>query len=199
MAVFILQSIGQILWGFKPNLMAHMVEQKGAARSVFWFATNMPRYQGILKKWGPIRTHLIATFISTFNGCAYCTHGHAYAFQLHYLQKFDVLFPMDEQALITLHTLPEQEAMLQIEHALSEAGLGEEILHIRQSEALRHTASVAASQEDVELLHLISMFSVLNECGIKGDVAADQAHDPINRNHELRKRYSELRTRETTS
>ena len=174
MAVFILESIGQILWGFKPNLMAHIVKQNGAVRSVSWYASNRPRYQGILKSAGPIRTHLISTLISTLNGCPYCTYGHAYAFQLHYLQKFNAPFPMDEQALVALHSLPEQEVMLQIERALTEVRLSEEIPILRQTAALRHNAGLAETREDAELLHLISMFSALNTCGINGNVALDQ-------------------------
>ncbi|MEL6880694.1 MAG: hypothetical protein AAGM27_03155 [Cyanobacteria bacterium J06554_3] len=81
-AIFLLETLGDQLWGFRPNLMAPFVVQKGAFPAVFWFLKNMPKYERILESWGPIRTHLLATEISTLNGCAYCTHGHAYAFQL---------------------------------------------------------------------------------------------------------------------
>ena len=81
-AIFLLETLGDQLWGFRPNLMAPFVVQKGAFPAVFWFLKNMPKYERILESWGPIRTHLLATEISTLKGCAYCTHGHAYAFQL---------------------------------------------------------------------------------------------------------------------
>lgn len=194
MAVFILESIGQMLWGFKPSLMAHIVEQKGAVKSVVWFARNMPRYQRILKKHGPIRTHLISSVISTLNGCPYCTYGHAYAFQLHFLQQRGELFPIDENAMFALHTLPRDDIILRFESVLTEAGLSDEWVHVRRSIALHDDPSLAESSDDQDLVHLVFLFEFLNECGINGKVPADQAHDPINRLHDLRKRYAALRT-----
>ena len=49
-----LEMIGSALWGFKPNLMRHIVEQHGALRSLGWFVRNMPSYERTLQQWGPI-------------------------------------------------------------------------------------------------------------------------------------------------
>ncbi len=45
------------------------------------------------------RTHLVATFASTLNGCPYCTHGPAYALELHYFAERDELLPVDERQI----------------------------------------------------------------------------------------------------
>ena len=49
------------------------------------------------------------------------------------------------------------------------------------------------NQNDEYLLHLMSMFSVLNTCGIKRQVVPDEAHDPINKDKPLRERYAAAR------
>jgi hypothetical protein len=43
------------------------------------------------------------------------------------------------------------------------------------------------------LRHLVDMFTVLNSCGIRGNVSPNQAHDPINKNRGLVRRYAALR------
>ena len=44
-----------------------------------------------------------------------------------------------------------------------------------------------------EMFHLIAMFDVLNYCAIDARTSIDQAHDPINKDEELKLRYAEAR------
>lgn len=198
-AVKILESIGVHLWGFKPNMMQYFVLEYGPVKAVFWFMKNMPKYEKILKTWGPMRTHLVATTLSTLQGCAYCTYGHAYAMQLHYLKQTGVLFPLDEDALFTLHGLPEEIVYKRMTTALTEAGMPEEIFCIDRLAELKRlpenerTLQSENRDDDNSLCHLINMFNVLNSCGIKHQVLPDEAHDPINQDKAIRTRYSELR------
>jgi len=175
-------------------MMRHFVLEYGALNSVVWFVKHMPKYEKILKRWGPIRTHLVSTVLSTLQGCAYCTYGHAYALQLQYFQQTNKLFPLDESALIELHGLPETDVFKQIGVALSEADLADEIELLNKLSALREQVPTGQQSQDVEyLLHLMSMFAVLNSCGIKRQVMPDEAHDPINKDKRLRERYAALR------
>lgn len=193
-AVNILESIGSHLWGFKPNMMRHFVLEYGALKSVIWFVKHMPKYEKILKNWGPVRTHLVSTVLSTLQGCAYCTYGHAYALQLHYFKQSNTLFPLDESAMIELHTLPEDEVFKRLRDALTEANLDDEIELLNKISVIREQVPAGKqSQEDEYLLHLVSMFSVLNYCGIKRQVTPDEAHDPINKDKPLRERYAVAR------
>jgi len=198
-AVNILEFIGSHLWGFKPNMMRHFVLEYGSLKSVVWFVKHMPKYEKILKKWGPVRTHLVSTVLSTLRGCKYCTYGHAYALQLQYFKQTNKLFPLDESALIELHALPEEDVFRRIAAALSEAGLDSEMELLDRIGPLRDKVSTAQqNQNDEYLLHLMSMFSVLNACGIKRQVVPDEAHDPINKDKPLRERYAVARA-ETVS
>lgn len=196
-ATWILESIGLTLWGFKPNLMQELVKQNGSWEAITWIVKNMPRYNRILKTWGPIRTHIISVFVSTLNGCPYCIYGHAYAFQLHYLKENNILFPLDETDLIALHTLEENEILARLEAALNKTGLTEGIPYLKRILELKQ-GNTAERPEDDYLLHLIGMFSTLNACGIQADVAIDEAHDPINKDTILRERYAALRSSEAT-
>lgn len=191
--VFLLEAIGDQLWGFKPNFVAALVMQEGPRRALFWFAKNMPKYEHILEAWGPIRTHLVVAVLSTMNGCAYTTAGHAYALQLHYLKNNDRLFPLTGSEIFELHLLPEEEILQRLEPVLIKAGLSEEIFLLHRMVELRREKSLALSDRDYSLLHLIKLFRMLNVCGISNEIKIDQAHDPINKNRAVRDRYAALR------
>ncbi len=187
-ATWVLEHVGSFLWGFEPRLMSYIVARLGAFGALRWFVANMPGYERTLAALGPLPTHLAALEISIFNGCAYCIYGHALAFELHYLREKDRLFPLDEHALIALAGQEPEQQRKALSDALVAAGL----------EALTGLYDdVRAIWEgkpgDPALEHLVRMFAVLNACGIEGRVEPDEAHDPINQDRELRRRYAELR------
>lgn len=192
-ATAVLEGIGNKLWGFKPNLMRHFVAQHGPVGAVSWFASNMPKYERILKRWGPIRTHLVATAISATNGCPYCTHGHAIAFQLHYFRDHGRLFPIDEHQMVALGSQPTDEVFAAFANALMTADLDSELPTLRRTHALIEDRNDADGETDAALLHLIDMFAALNACGIASNAEIDQVHDPINRDLALIERYEAAR------
>ena len=190
----ILEMIGLSLWGFRPNLMQHIVEQHGAGASLAWFVKNMPTYENTLKQWGGIRTHLLTAGISVLNGCPYCTYGHAYALQLHHFKNTDSLMPSDENEIVSWHTLPENEAIDKFRQLIKDAGLSNELPIFERMLLFRQGVEQPASKEDKQIAHLLAMFSFLNSCGIKGKTNPDQAHDPINKDTSLRDEYHRART-----
>lgn len=205
-ATAILEMVGNQLWGVKPRLMVHFVDQHGAGGALLWFLRHMPRYERILKNRGPLRTHLLSSAISTSNGCGYCTFGHAYAFQLHYLKNHNRLFPLDEADIIALHEQGLTAQISKLAEALEVAQIPDEIPPLRRLERLLKRRSIDSSVEgkvsehenttdtqDADIEHLIKMFADLNACGINAQVLPDEAHDPINKNAELRARYQSLR------
>lgn len=195
-AVFLIESFCEQLWGFKPNFIRPLVNQKGALRSLFWFAPNMLKYEGILEKWGPIHTHVLATAISAINGCEYCTFGHAYALELAYLKETGQLFPLTERDLVALCGQTEADIVNTLEQALIAANLENEILSLQRMSELYRRPELATTHHDQQLTHLITMFATLNACGMKSNIPTDQAHDPINKNRMMRDRYIALRETE---
>lgn len=198
-AVNVLEQIGHGLWGFKPNLMRHIVEQHGAVNSIFWFVRNMPTYENTLKQWGPIRTHLLAAGISVLNGCPYCTYGHAYALQLHYFKKYGRLLPIDENEMVAWHRLAEADGVAHFRSLIQATDLAEEGPIFERMLVLRQGSEHAGSKDDRKVMHLISMFGYLNRCGINGGTKPDQAHDPISKERSLRDTYHHLRAEATSS
>lgn len=196
-AIYCLETLFDQSWRFKPNLIAPLVRQRGALRTLIWFIPNFLKYERILEGWGPIRTHLLVTEISTLNGCPYNANGHAYALQLHYLKKTEQLFPLRESDILTLQTQSESEIVECFETALDEAGLSACTLDLRRMVELRQNPSLATTAKDRDVLHLIRWFAVLDACAIEHDVAIDQAHDPINKNRAWRDRYAILRRAES--
>lgn len=193
----LLETIGQVLWGFKPNLMAHIAEQHGAIKSISWFAQNMPTYEKILKEWGPISTHLLATEISVLNSCPYCTYGHIYALELHYLKEKGNLMPRDEDDIVAWHALAEPDVIDNFRELINSADLGDEMPILDRMLLLRKGVQKPVSSQDYQILHLVQMFGFLNTCGVKGNTNPDQAHDPINKDMALQNEYKRLRSQNT--
>lgn len=192
-AVWLLESMGTRLWGFPPRLMAPIVEQLGPARALYWFATNMPRYERTLKALGPIRTHLICVAISLYNGCPYCTTGHAYAMELVYFQQRDRLFPLDAASIAEWVGRPHGELRAKLRDLLQEADLHVEVLWVDLALSLAAAHQGPMDREEARVAHLVRMFAVLNAVGIAGQVPPDEAHDPINKNVALKDQVAKLR------
>jgi len=198
-ATRVLESVSNRMWNLKARLMADIVEQHGPSQSLKWFAANMPTYEKILKTWGPLRTHYLAVTVSAINGCGYCTYGHALAFELHYFDRTGKLFPLSEFEMRDLSALPEGEVLQCLIGALRDASMGEEAPWVERIAAV-HAASKAGGSAAVAvpgdrdtqwLRHLVEMFGWLNACGIEAETEPDAAHDPINKNTDLRRRYDE--------
>lgn len=189
----VLEQIGNRLWGFKPNLMADIVDQNGGIGSVAWFARNMPPYEKILKEWGPIRTHLVACITSTLTGCPYCTYGHAYALQLHYFKMTGDVMSSDEDDLKAWCALDDDSVIGNYRRLLEESNLPDEIPILDRVVELRNGDAAPTTTDDNRIDHLITMFRFLNGCGIAADTATDQAHDPINKDQPLRDAYAARR------
>ena len=197
--IFLLEACGNQLWGFKPGWIAVVVRRKGAFGALFWLARMMPAYERILETWGPIRTHLLTTAISVLNGCWYCTQGHAYALQLHYLRQTDGLFPLTERELFQLHELSEEAALAEFDRVLDRAGLGGEIFVLQRMVELRRNRRLAVNQGDRDLLHLLNLLGTVNLCSPASPPKTKQAHDPINKNRAIHNRYAALRRSQTVS
>lgn len=190
----LLEQIGKMLWGFEPRLMHDIVAQHGPVASVGWFARMMPAYERILREWGPIRTHLVATVASALNGCPYCIYGHAYALQLHYFADRDDLMPVDEREIESWGALDDETVEAKFRQLLVDAELTNELTVLAQTLQIRSGTEPADSTDDRNIRHLVTMFGFLNRCGITAATAPDEAHDPINKDRDLRRRYHERRS-----
>ncbi len=191
-----LEQVGQTLWGFKPNLMSDIVDQHGAVTSVSWFARNMPGYERILKQWGPVRTHLVASITSAMTGCPYCTYGHAYALELHYFKERGELMSVDEREIESWCGQDEAAVVDQFRRLLVDSDLSDELGILDRVVELRLGQPATESVDDTNISHLLKMFEFLNSCGITARTESDAAHDPINKDAELRDRYAQQRQAE---
>jgi hypothetical protein len=194
LATWLLLTISRTLWGLPARLMPVLVDRLGAFGALRWMARNLPRYERMLKEMGSIRGHLVATFVSMLNGCYYCAYAHAHAFQLHFFQSRQALFPLDEHQLVDLIVLPDQEVKARLEAAFQSAQLAEgPPLFARLAQMKYGGGPEPAGAEDGYLRHAIQMFEVLNFCGISQAVPLDGAHDPINKDEDLKARYAQAR------
>ena len=193
-AVRVLERIGQQLWGFPPRLMGPIVAQLGALRALGWFVGNMPRYERTLRTLGPLRTHLACTVISLYNGCRYCSFGHLYAVELVYLEQRGKLFPLDAHSVSEWIGMHPAELRRQMVGVLQQADLHREVLWVDATLALAGGSQRPVDAQEARIAHLVSMFRVLNDVGIAGHVEPDEAHDPLNKNVELKARHHQLRS-----
>ncbi|MGH3568827.1 MAG: hypothetical protein ACRDRH_22935 [Pseudonocardia sp.] len=189
-----LEGAGNRLWGFPPRLMAPIVGQLGPLRALWWFVWNMPRYERTLKSFGGVRTHLLCVTISLINGCPYCTFGHAYALELAYLRDHGRLFPLGEHAIGSLLGLTPAMIRHRLVTAMKLAGLHVEVRWLDRTIMLALAEDQRPTdRDDVRIAHLVRMFGVLNSVGIASRPAPDEAHDPLNKDSDLKLRYANLR------
>jgi hypothetical protein len=193
-AVRVLERIGQKLWGFPPRLMGPIVAQLGALPALGWFVRNMPRYERTLRALGPLRTHLACTLISLHNGCRYCSFGHLYAVELVYLEQHGRLFPLDAGSVPDWIGLRPAELRRRMVDVLQQADLHREVLWVDATLALASGAQRPVDGQEARIAHLVSMFRVLNDVGIAGKIEPDEAHDPLNKDLQLKARHHELRS-----
>lgn len=209
-AVVILEGIGNHLWGFKPNIMKQIVSEHGHFGSLKWFINNMPFFEATLKRVGGYRVNLIAAQVSALNGCPYCTFGHAYAWQLYYFKKNKKCFPIDEMEIKGYcgkgqeYVVQKFRDMFDSDQFKTERNDFERTLTIlnrklnnRNDNGDINTTKNDSDHDDLlsnqDISHLIDMFIYLNTCSINGNTPHDQAHDPINKDLNLRKEYKQAR------
>jgi hypothetical protein len=192
-AVRLLEDLGRRLWGFPPRLMAHIVADQGALGALTWFARNMPRYERTLRVLGPLRTHLACATVSLRNGCRYCAYGHAYAVELVHLKERGTVFPTDAATMSSWTGLGPGELRQRVVDVLQRADLHSEVLWVDRTLALASGSQRPVDQEEARIAHLVRMFAVLNAVGKAGEVEPDEAHDPINKDTELKARNARLR------
>ncbi len=190
--VRLLEGIGVRLWGFPPRLMEHVVTLLGPAQALWWFVRNMPRYERTLSVLGPVRTHLVAMTVSLLNGCRYCAYGHAYALELVHYRATGVLFPVDARTLAGWTGLPAAELRSRLRSVLQEADLHVDVLWMDKALDIADGAR-PMDRDELRIEHLVRMFRLLNTAGIAGDVEPDEAHDPINKDVELKRRMARER------
>jgi len=194
LASWILLTLARRMWGLPVALMPVLVDRRGPLGAIRWMATNLPRYERMLKDLGPIRGHLVSAFVSMLNGCYYCAFAHARAFQLYYFKERGALFPMDEHQMVDLVVLPDQEVLARLEQAFAAGQMPEATQLFSRLVELKFRGAVPSGAEDAYLQHSIQMFEVLNFCGISQDVPLDVGpHDPINKDQDLKNRYAQAR------
>ena len=192
-AVAILRRLTTLLWGSPPLLLPEIVEHLGAMGALGWFAKNLPRYELLMKKWGPLRTHLLCIEASLLNGCSYCIHAHAYAFQLHYFRREGRLFPIDEHGVIALRAQKDDALRSIWKDTLAHAGLDDECVLFDRLWRLKLEGETPRDEVSSGIHHILNMFEMLNFCGMSAQTPFDHAHDAINKDEALKKRYAEAR------
>jgi hypothetical protein len=193
-AAIALRAIGRRKLGITAVLMPAIARSLGPVGALKWMATNMPKYERAVAEMGPVRAHLMCSVASLLNGCAYCTYAHARAFELHYFQAHDRLFPMDAHRLISLSALDDDEALHELDEALKAGGIGDEMEMVRRLYALK-LEGAEPTPDDRHLVQAIKMFDVLNACAIESLAAIDDAHDFIQTDADLKARYAKARLR----
>ncbi len=192
-ATGILRTLTSLLWGSPPFLLEEIVDHLGPGPALKWFAKNLPNYEDTMKKWGPIRTHLLCLEASLLNGCSYCVHAHAYAFQLHYFKQKNALFPLDEHALIALRDNNDEELKSALRAALLASQVPEDAELLDELWEQKFSSGPAQTDSERRIRHILQMFEMLNFCGIDRRVSFDHAHDPINKDQALRRKYAAAR------
>jgi hypothetical protein len=188
----LLEAMCQVVWGFAPRMISHIVSRLGPGHAVLWVSASMPRMLWTTHVLGPIRTHLAAMAISLYYGCTYCAYGHAFALELIYLRDRGHLFPVDAHTLATWWGVEPHVLARRLRTLLQDAGLHSETLWVDRT--LELVAGAAPSDaDDVRITHLVRMLGLMTRIAIDAGIEPDEAQNSINKNVALKKRYEELR------
>jgi AhpD family alkylhydroperoxidase len=194
-AVRVLQQLGRRHWGFPPSIMRPLVRQLGPLRAVRWMWRAQRRYERTRRALGPLRTHLACVTISLLNGCRYCAHGHAYALELHHLDRTDRLFPQPATTVAQWAGLPRNELRARLRDALMSADMHVELIWVDRALDLADGGQPIDDQE-ARIAALVDVFDTLNAVGIAGQPPLEEAHDPLNKDVRLKTRLAALRAAE---
>jgi hypothetical protein len=184
--------VSQQMWGVGPTIMPVIVRNFGPFGAIKWFVRYLPPYERALKDLGGARTNLICCAASLFNGCAYCVYACGRSFQLYYFEERGKLFPLDDHEIVGLIELPDDDMRAKLDAALAEAGLDEDLRLIRRLYAIKLEGDKPRPGEEF-LEMAIHMFDDLNFCSIGDMLGADEAHDRVNRDADLKARYAAAR------
>jgi hypothetical protein len=193
LVTWILLTITGQKWGLRAVLMPVIVRQLGPFSALKWAATNIPKYEKAAEEMGMMRGNLAFTIASLLNGCAYCVYAHGRAFELYYFEKHGKLFPLSDHELLNLIPLTDDAVKAQLEDALVEADIGEEVKIFHRLFELKFEGAEPKTREDEHLVHAIGMYDFLNYCAIQSQAALDDIHDKINKDQDLKTRYAEAR------
>lgn len=191
LVVRVLSAACRRMWGFTPRMIPVIVERLGPLRSVTWFGANMPRYLVSLRVLGPVRTHLACIAISLYNGCSYCTFGHAYALELIYLRDRDRRFPLDAATIAGWIDLNTRQLRNRLRRVLQQAGLQAEAIWVDRTLDLADGGSPADGTE-ARLAHLVRMVGTMNAISVEAGIEPDEAQSPVNRDTALKARHAAL-------
>jgi hypothetical protein len=189
----LLEGLGRRLWGFPPRLTGPIVDELGTMAALGWFAGNMSRYELAMRSLGPLRTHLACMLVSLYNGCRYCSFGHAYAVELIYLEERGTLSPLDAHEASEWVGLEPTELRRRIVDVLQRADLHGEVLWVDRTLALASGSQRPVDAQEARVAHLVAMFALLNSIGKANDVEPDEAHDPRDKDLDLKARHRALR------
>jgi len=114
---------------------------------------------------------------------------------LHYYELHGVVFPLNEDELRDLGQLEQPEIEKRLRDALGQADMADEIdmLDRTISRIDADSAPTPAERDEKWIDHLVQMFGWLNACGIQANTTPDAAHDPINKDDLLKRRYANAR------
>jgi hypothetical protein len=182
-----------LLWGFPPAIIALAVDHMGPARALWWFATNMPRYLLTTATLGPVRVHLACVVAALRNGCGYCAYANVYALELIYLREQGRLFPWDAAALDGWLHLDPRTMRQRLHGVLVEAGMHTEAMWADRILALADGSQQPVDVAEARLAHILHMATTMSQIAVAGGAVPDQAHDPVNKNAEIKSRHAALR------
>ncbi len=188
----LLEAMCQVVWGFAPRMISHIVSRLGPGRAVLWVSASMPRMLWTMHVLGPVRTHLAAMAISLYYGCTYCAYGHAFALELIYLRDRGHLFPVDAHTLASWWGVEPRVLERRLRALLQDAGLHAETLWVDRTLELVAGAGPTDADE-VRVAHLVRMLGVMTRIAIDAGIEPDEAQNSINKNMALKERYAELR------
>jgi hypothetical protein len=187
-----IDALAQSAQGFHLSFTDELVREHGIKGFFKFGAASEACWNDILKHFGELDAHLLASMASFWNGCDYCAHGHMLAHNLLIYEETGQLFPLDEETVGVLMRKPDAEMLDFLRHLLADRT--QILKHLERLFELRNGLAKPdpASPDDVLLMRAVGLYEWMNECSITVRAPAPPL-GPVAKKKDLLRRYQAAR------
>lgn len=155
--------MGSTTSGLAPAFLEEVLRQQGIFGFFRWSKIALQTFIRLSKHFGDRDVYFVAALASFWNGCTYCSYGEMFSFNLIWFKASGTLFPITEQDMFDLQSMPDDKGVQLLRERLSSPKYAPQLRILDELYAARQRADLPASDPYAQALHL---YDFVNECSI---------------------------------
>jgi hypothetical protein len=159
----LMDAVGPRTTGYTVVFMEEVLRQQGILGCVRWSRLALRTFKVLERHYGKRDVYLVAGLASFWNGCTYCSYGELYAFNLEWFKEKGTLFPISEQDMVDLQSLPDDKGVATLRARLAGPEFADQLRIVDELFAARQRTDLPEDDPRALALHL---YDFVNECSI---------------------------------